>query len=78
VYAALAVVLLKGRSSSHRELLIAVPIALTGLILGGWGGEMVLNGCLDRSEVANHRAKVLWKSKSTSDNSTTYYTHVES
>ncbi len=41
VYAGLAVLLLKGRSSSHRELLIAVSIALTGMILGGWGGEMV-------------------------------------
>jgi hypothetical protein len=77
-YAGLAVYLLKGRSSSHRELLIAVPISLTGMILGGWGGEMVLNGYLDESGVANHRARVLWKTESTSDNSTTYYAHVES
>jgi hypothetical protein len=77
-YIGLAVFLLKGRSSSHRELLIAIPIALTGLILGGWGSEMVLNGYLDRSEAANHRARVLRKSKSTSKNSTTYYAHVES
>ena len=78
IYAGLAVFLLKGRSSSHRELLVAVPIALTGLILGGWGGEMVLNGYLDRSQTAHHQARVLLKTKSTSDNSTTYYAHVES
>lgn len=78
VYVGLAVFLLKGRSSSHRELLVAVPIALIGIILGVWGGEMVLNGYLDSSEIAHHRARVLWKSESTSDNSTTYYAHVES
>lgn len=78
VYAGLAVFLLKGRSSSHRELLIVVSIAIIGLILGGWGGEMALNGYLDKSKTAHHRARVLKKSKSTSKNGTTYYARVES
>lgn len=78
VYAGLAVFLLKGRSSSHRELLVIISIAIIGLIIGGWGGEMALNGYLDKSETAHHRVRVLSKSKSTSKNGTTYYAHVES
>jgi hypothetical protein len=78
VYAGLAVFLLKGRSSSHRELLVIISIAIIGLIIGGWGGEMVLNGYLDKSETAHHRVRVLSKSKSTPKNGTTYYARVES
>jgi len=78
VYVALAVSLLKGRSTSHRELVIVVPIALTGLILGGWGGEMVCNGYLDTSEVTTHRARVVLKTESRSKNGTTYRAHVAS
>jgi len=77
-YIVFSVVLLKGRSSSHRELLVAVSMALIGFIFGVWGSEMTLNGYLDTSEATIHQAKVLSKSQSRSKNGTTYSAHVYS
>ncbi len=78
MYLVLAFFLLKGRSTSHREFLIFAVIALNVFIAGGWGVEIFLNGYLDTSQPSSHNSSVRWKSKHTSDNSTTHYAHVAS
>lgn len=70
--------LLKGRSSSHKELALVLFFSVAGFPLAGAGGEMFLNGWLDRSGYSRHDVKVLNKYFSKSDKSTTYYAVVES
>ena len=73
-----AIKLLKGRSSSHRELMAASAIALFGFIFAGIGGEMTLNGLLDKSQASVHQAKVINKYYSKKKNNHSYYAVVES
>jgi len=74
----LAVVLLRGRSSSHRELLLSGALMLFGVPLTGAGGLMVWNGYADPSPPAVHEARVMGKRISRSNDSTTYHLSVES
>ncbi|HLP45078.1 MAG TPA: hypothetical protein VK469_03990 [Candidatus Kapabacteria bacterium] len=73
-----AVQLLKGRSSSHRELITAIFLSLVGFSLAGMGGEITLNGWLDKGKPAVHQARVIAKYRSKNKNSYTYYAIVES
>lgn len=72
------VYLLKGRSSSHTDLLINFGMAAIGLPLACFGGAMSLNGYLDVSEIRYYDTKVIGKRYSTSRNSTNYYASLES
>ena len=73
-----AVLWLKGRSSSHRELLTNLLFALFGIPLAGFALVMVLNGYLDSSAITIHEAKVSGKRISHSDKSTSYHLRVKS
>jgi hypothetical protein len=74
----LAVQLLKGRSSSHRELIIVIFLSLFAFVLAGAGSGIFLNGYLDQSQPVNHETLVVGKHISRSKNSTSYYVRVES
>jgi hypothetical protein len=78
LFAIFAVLLLRGRSSSHKELLASVSIALLGFPLSGAGGLMVLNGYRDDSPPVPHQAQVVDKHYTRSRNSTNYYVHLPS
>jgi hypothetical protein len=78
VFVVAAVRLLRGRSSSHKELLVSVGIAVLGFPLSGVGGLMVLNGYTDDSPPVRHEAPVLDKHYTRNRNSTAYYVHLGS
>ena len=69
---------LKGRSSSHRELLTNLLFALFGFPLAGFALVIVLNGYLDTAAITTHEAVVIGKHISHSDKSTSYYLRVKS
>ncbi len=73
-----AVILLRGRSTSHRELIIAGVIALTAFPVAFAGGTILLNGLLDRAPPTTHSALVLDKRINRSDDDTDYYLYLES
>lgn len=70
--------LLKGRSSSHRELIAVFFICLLGFPLAGFGYNGYLNGALDDNPPAVHEVLVVNKYYSKSKNSYSYYARVES
>jgi hypothetical protein len=70
--------LLKGRSSSHRELMAVFFIALFAFPLAGFGYRGFLNGALDDGPPAIHQVIVLNKYYSKSKNNYTYYAVVNS
>jgi hypothetical protein len=74
----LAVSLLRGRSSSHRELMIVLALCLFGFPLAGAGVLMFLNGGLDVSEAKTHTVQVIDKYISESDDTTRHYAVLES
>lgn len=74
----LAVVGLRGRAGSHRELFIAAALLLPGIPLAGFGGALLANGALDSSAPVTHRVAVLGKRISRSDDSVSYYLTVRS
>ncbi|MCP5102960.1 MAG: hypothetical protein GY950_06265 [bacterium] len=74
----IALHLLKGRSSSHRELIAVFFIALFGFPLAGFGYRTYLNGALDTAPPAVHEVMVVKKYYSKSKNSYSYYAVVES
>lgn len=78
VYLWLALQLLKGRSTSHRELIIVAIISLTAFPLAGAGSKAFLNASLDTGVATAHRAPVVHKYYSISDDDETYYALVES
>jgi hypothetical protein len=73
VLLALAFVLLKGRSRSHREFIIVAMIVLSGIPLSGAGARMFFNGYLDISEPATYTVETVSKYVSRSDDSTSYH-----
>lgn len=74
----LAFKLLKGRSSSHIELIIVTALALGGFIIAGMGYELTLNGWLDNKEATTHNTIVLDKYYTKSKNNYSYYANVQS
>jgi hypothetical protein len=70
--------LLKGRSSSHRELIAVFFIALFAFPLAGFGYSGFLNGVLDDSSPAVHQVLVLNKYYKRSKNKYSYYAVVNS
>jgi hypothetical protein len=70
--------LLKGRSSSHRELIAVFFIALFAFPLAVFGYRSFLNGALDDGLPAVHQVIVLNKYYSKSKNNYTYYAIVNS
>jgi hypothetical protein len=70
--------LLKGRSSSHRELIAVFFIALFAFPLAGFGYRGFLNGALDDSPPAVHQVIVLNKYYKRSKNKYSYYAVVNS
>lgn len=74
----IAVVLLRGRSTSHRELIIAAAIALTAFPAAFAGGTILFNGLLDRAAPTTHSAMVIDKRISVDDDDTNYHLYLES
>ncbi len=58
LFLVVSVRLLKGRSSSHREWLLAVLLAIPGYPLAGYGAMASLNGWLDHTPATLHQATV--------------------
>ncbi len=73
-----AIKLLRGRSSSHRELITAVLIAFFGFPIAGFGVGATLNAVLDPTEPVGHKARVVHKYISKSKDSKNYHLVVES
>lgn len=74
----LAVMWLRGGSSSHKELLIVTLIALAAFPLFGASMEITLNGALDESKPAQHTARVVKKSAVRSQTGIKHYAIVKS
>jgi hypothetical protein len=74
-YAARAV---SGHSRSHRDLLLAGVLALSGFILSGYGVAGLYNGMSDFALPEAHRALVLDKQTLRSKNSTSYHLYAQS
>lgn len=78
VFTWISVSLLRGRSSSHRELLAVFFIALLAFPLAGAGLGIFLNGQLDRSQPVEHDMAFLEKHISQSGKSLSYRLVIES
>lgn len=74
----LALMWLRGRSSSHIHLSVTLGVSLIGIPALAAGGLLVLNGLLDDGPASEHGAPVLHKRWSRSKSSTTYYATVKS
>lgn len=73
-----SIMFLKGRSSSHKDLLFSLGLALVGFPLIGYSGMLVANGYLDRAPASQHEVMVSGKHYTTSKNSHTYYLKLKS
>lgn len=73
-----AINLLRGRSSSHRELITVFLISLFAFPLAGYGYRVFFNGALDDNPASVRQAEVIRKYWTRNKNSTTYYAVVES
>ena len=78
IFIAVSIVFLKGRSSSHKDLLFNLCMALIGIPLTGYSGTVVCNGYLDHSPTNHHEVTVTGKRYTTSKNSKTYYLKLKS
>lgn len=74
----LSLKLLKGRTSSHIEFLIAAAISLAAFPVAGAGGLIFLNGWLDKSQANSHKTLVVRKYISKSEDDITYYVVLKS
>jgi uncharacterized protein with PQ loop repeat len=70
--------LLKGRSTSHYELIAVFIIAFFGFPLAGFGYTAYSNGAWDKNMATVHDAQVVHKYYSRNKNSYTYYSVVNS
>jgi hypothetical protein len=78
VFVISSIVLLKGRSSSHTELLTSWAIALIGFPLFGIGATLTVNGFLDPGDPTIHVAEILDKHVSGSGRSVSRRVYVRS
>jgi hypothetical protein len=69
----IALRLLRGRSGSHRELLVVLGLSLLAFPLSGFGGGVAVNGWFDTSPPLVHQAMVVKKFSTRSKNSTNYH-----
>jgi hypothetical protein len=74
----LAVRWVRGRSGSHRELLVILGLSLVAFPLAGFGAQTSLNGWLDASPPVSHQALVVKKYSTKNKNSTSYYVSLRS
>lgn len=70
--------LLRGRSSSHRELIAVFLISLFAFPLAGFGYRVFFNGALDDKPSSVRQAEVVRKYWTKNKNSTSYYAVVQS
>jgi len=56
-----SIMLLKGRSSSHKEIMIIIVLSIIALVFGPWGGVVFLNGSLDKGEAQICTVRVIEK-----------------
>ncbi len=78
LYIWIAIKLLKGRSSSHRELIIVFFISITAFPLAFGGGKAFLNGWMDKSESITHNVQIINKYITKSKDSKNYYIKTQS
>ena len=69
---------IKGRSSSHKDLLFIFAFALLGFPVSGYFGVMAVNGFFDTNQSTSHEVQVLKKRISQSKDSKTYYVKTKS
>lgn len=78
LFMALAVWALKGRATSHWEIVAAVSLALIGFPLAGFGLGAAANGELDTAPIQTHSVRVVQKYTRTHKTSTTHIAAAES
>jgi hypothetical protein len=74
----LAVKMLKGRSTSHREFIAVLFLSLFAFPVSVGGGEIFLNGALDKSESKYHQEMIVKKYYTKSKNSYGYHILMQS
>jgi hypothetical protein len=74
----IAVMCIKGRSSSHRELIVVFAISLSAFFLSGAGIKMLLNGWLDDESATSYRVDVRNTYVSKSSKNASYYAVTDS
>ena len=74
----ISVKLVKGRASSHKDLIGIILLFLTAFPVAGFGLEVFLNGWLDNAPPATHLGRVDNKYSTSSKNNTNYYVVLES
>jgi len=77
-YSFACILLLRGRSKSHVEIVVALAVALVAIPLSTWGFETFVNGHLDHSVPQSHQVRVRDKYTSTSKNGTTHHVLLDS
>ncbi len=77
-FIAVSMFLLKGRSSSHNELMLVLIVAVIGFPLFGYGATLSINGYLDVAEPRHYQVKIVDKRISKSSKSTIRYISVAS
>lgn len=73
-----AIRILRGRSTSHNDVIIVLTFALISFPMAGAGSALFFNGYLDQSRVEQWLQPVLSKHYTTNKNSKTYYLVVKS
>jgi hypothetical protein len=78
IFTVVSILFLKGRSSSHVDLLVNLCIAMIGIPLITYAGMVVANGYLDKTPANYHEVMAVNKRYTRSKDSTTYYVKLES
>ena len=78
LFSAVSIIFLKGRSSSHVDLLINLCIAVFGIPMSTYSGMLVSNGYLDEAPASYHEVVAIDKYYTRSKNSTTYHVKLQS
>jgi len=78
IYLRLAMTWLRGRATSHRDMIMAFILALTAFPVAGAGAALFVNGYLDQSPALRHVQRVTDKYFTRSKDSINYYLVVDS
>lgn len=78
VFVFISFMILRGRSRSHKELLMVFFLTLAAAGILGYGATAFYNSRMDTSSASTHHVLVLSKYYSKGKDSTTYYINVES
>jgi len=78
IFLYISIRLLRGRSTSHNELIAVFLITFFGFPFAGAGATIFLNGWLDKSKPVKHKVQIIDKKINKSKNSVSYYAITQS